>query len=97
MKLIKLPVKVLMLPVIGVLFLFCNAGKVINRLSCYVIGPFMLFLLLLIVYRAFFKDWNDCRMLAGAELVCLALVFGVTWLICQAEDLNGHLIRFVCS
>lgn len=96
-KLIKLPFKILALPVIAALFLICLLGKAATHLSAYFFGPVMLIMLIAIIVFATKARWQDCAIFGGAEVLCLVLLFGTTWIILNLEDLRKWLCKFVCS
>ncbi len=97
MKLIKLPFKILVLPVIALIWLVCLIAKAVTHLSCYVIAPFMLVIGIVLISMLFKHRWTDVGILGTVEVLCLVLLFGVTWMIANMEDLNALLIRFVRS
>ena len=41
--------------------------------------------------------WTDVAICGGIEAFCLFVLFGVTWMVANMEDLNALLIRFVQS
>lgn len=76
----KLPLKLLIL----LLFLLCAAAgilaKLAMRLSLYLIGPLMLFLLGCGIYTATKQQWSQ-TLLFLLEAVCTCAVFGASWVI----------------
>ena len=97
MKLIKLPFKIIALPVIAVIYIACLLGKALNHISCYIIGPIMLFAGIVIVVMLCKQEWSSMMVWGLVELACFIAVFGTTVLICWVEDLNGLLVKFVRS
>lgn len=77
----KLPLKLLVL----LLFLLCAAAgilaKLAMRLSLYLIGPLMLFLLGCGIYTATKQQWSQTLLLFLLEAVCTCAVFGASWVI----------------
>jgi hypothetical protein len=97
MKLIKLPFKVIAFPLVALLWLVGLLAKATVKIACYVVGPVMLFLFGLIIYVVSKQQWNHLILLGGMEAFCLLLLFGVTWMIANVEDVNGMLIEFIKS
>ena len=97
MKLMKIPFKILALPVIALIWLTCFLAKAVTHISCYVIGPFMLLVGIILIVMLTKSRWADVGICGAIEGVCLLALFGVTWMIANMEDLNALLIRFVQS
>ena len=97
MKLMKIPFKLIALPVIALIWLVCLIAKVVTHISCYVVGPFMLIVGIILIVMLTKSRWNDVAICGGIEVFCLIVLFGVTWMIANMEDLNALLIRFVQS
>lgn len=81
MKLVKLPFKILALPVMLVLGVLGLIAKSATNLSCYIVGPFMLFLGGCCVYTIVMQLWNQLAILAVLLLGCVVMLFGASWLI----------------
>lgn len=97
MKMIKIPFKIIAFPIIALLWIVCMLAKMAVKIACYVAGPVMLFLLVLIIMVFCKQEWNNLLLLAGMEAACVILLFGVTWMIANVEDINGLLIEFIKS
>ena len=97
MKLIKIPFKIIALPMIMLIWLTCFLAKAITHISCYVVGPFMLLVGIILVVMLTKSRWTDVAICGGIEAFCLIVLFGVTWMVANMEDLNALLIRFVQS
>ena len=97
MKLIKIPFKIIALPMIMLIWLTCFLAKAITHISCYVVGPFMLLVGIILVVMLTKSRWTDVAICGGIEAFCLFVLFGVTWMVANMEDLNALLIRFVQS
>lgn len=95
MRLIKLPLKLLALPVILVLLFVSLLGNIAVELSSYIWGPLMLFVFGCGISSAVQKDWNDVLLLCGIEAAGLLLVFAAAWLIGTADVLRGRLTGFL--
>lgn len=97
MKLVKLPFKILALPVMLVLGVLGLIAKLATNLSCYIVGPFMLFLVGCGIYTIVMQLWNQVAILAVLLLGCVGMLFGASWLIVFLESVNGRLADFVHS
>ena len=97
MKLVKLPFKILALPVILVLGTLGLFAKLATNLSCYIVGPFMLFLGGCCVYSIVMQLWSQLAILVVLLLGCVVMLFGASWLIVFLESVNGRLADFVYS
>ena len=95
MKLVKLPFKILALPVMLVFGALGLIAKLATNLSCYIVGPFMLFLGGCCVYAIVMRLWNQLAILAVLLLGCVVMLFGASWIIVFLESINGRLIDFV--
>ena len=76
MWLLKLPFKILALPVILLLGVFWVLGKIMTNLSAFVVGIFMLFIFLVGIFCAFQGQWGNVAFLIGVEVACLVLQYG---------------------
>lgn len=95
MKLVKLPFKILALPVMLVLGALGLIAKLATNLSCYIVGPFMLFLGGFCVYAIVMQLWNQLAILAVLLLGCMVMLFGASWIIVFLEIITGRLSDFV--
>ena len=68
MRLLKLPLKLLALPLMLPLYTF----HIVGRLA-YVIGLFMLVILACGIYQVCVRNWLNVAILFGVEAVCVAL------------------------
>lgn len=97
MKLIKLPLKLIILPLIAIIWLVCLLAKAATHIACYIIGPLMLLIGVFIAILLFEKFWPGVWSCCALEAACLILLFGTTWMVANMEDLNACLVRFVHS
>ena len=95
MKLVKLPFKILALPVMLVLGAVGLIAKLATNLSCYIVGPFMLFLGGCCVYTIVMQLWNQLAILAVLLLGCVVMLFGASWIIVILENMNDRLLSFI--
>lgn len=96
MKLVKLPFKILALPVMLVLGALGLIAKLATNFSCYIVGPFMLFLGGCCVYAIVMQLWSQLAILAVLLLGCVVMLFGASWMIILIESTTGRLFDFVC-
>lgn len=94
-KLVKLLFKILALPVMLVLGALGLFAKLVTNLSCYIVGPFMLFLGGCCVYAIVMQLWNQLAILAVLLLGCVVMLFGASWIIVFLESANGRIADFV--
>ena len=97
MKLIKLPLKILALPLIVMIKLVCIITKVVTHLTCYIISPVMILVGIILLVMLSQERWTDVWACGAIEGICLVALFGVTWMIANMEDLNRLLLKFVMS
>ena len=97
MKLVKLPFKILALPVMLVLGSLGLIAKLVTNLSCYIVGPFMLFLGGCCVYTIVMQLWNQLAILVVLLLGCVVMLFGASWLIIFFENMTGRMAGFIRS
>ena len=95
MKLVKLPFKILALPVMLVLGSLGLIAKLVTNLSCYIVGPFMLFLGGCCVYAIVMQLWNQLAILIVLLLACVVMLFGASWIIAILENMNDRLLSFI--
>lgn len=96
-KLIKLPVKLVLLPIIAIIFIACKLIKAATHLSCYIVGPGLLLVGIMIAFMAVNKRWQDCMIFGAIGAGAFGVLFLITVITCYVEDLNEHLVHFVRS
>ncbi len=92
MRLMKGVLKIAVFPLILVLGALSVIAKVVTNLSCYIVGPFMLFLAGCMVYTMVMQMWNQVAILAVLLVGCFVLLFGAAWVIVTLEDIMQRLI-----
>ena len=97
MRLLKLPLKLLALPLMLALYTLHIIGKRASNLSAYVVGLFMLVVLACVIYQVCVHDWMNVAILFGVEAVCVALQFSVMFLVELAGEWAGSLGAFLHS
>ena len=89
-KILALPL-MLFLAIVRVLFNLCA------NLSCYVLGPLMLFILGCGIYTIVKQLWSQTFLLALMEAGCLLFLFGAGYVIVLLEDWGRSLGEFIHS
>ena len=97
MRLLKLPLKLLALPLMLVLYTFHVVGRLASNPSAYVVGLFMLVILACGIYQVCVRDWLNVAILFGVETVCVALQFSAMFLVELAGEWAGSLGAFLHS
>ncbi len=97
MKVLKLLLKFFLLPFVllfGTVILLC---KLASNLSSHAVSLLMLLLFICGIITVSKQQWNQTVLLFGAEVICFAALFFVTWLIDTAEEMNCRLVDFLRS
>ena len=97
MWLFKIPVKLLILPIILILGIFNVLGNVATKMSCYVFGPAMCLLFGLAVYYLTQQSWLNVSILAVLGIICFAIPMLAGLTLCITEDWNRLLMKFLVS
>lgn len=97
MWLFKIPVKLLILPVILILGIFNVLGNVATKLSCYVFGPAMFLLFGLAFYHLTQQSWLNVSILTILGICCFAIPMLAGLVLCITEDWNRLLMKFLVS
>lgn len=97
MKLIKIPFKIIAMPLIAFIWLICFVVKTAANISCYILGPIMFITFGIIIWMAIAQNWLSCIGFLVVEAAFALLLFGTAWMIANMQDINRLLIRFVQS
>ncbi len=97
MKILKLPLKLLALPLMLVLYTIHIVGKLASHLSAYIAGLFMLVIFACGVYQVYARAWLNVAILFDVEAVCIALQFSAMFLAELAGEWAGGLGAFFRS
>ena len=93
MFIIRLLLKIVVLPVALLLSALTYILTVLACLAAYVVGPFSMLMAFLILYCIAGQRWNDVFILGAAEGICLlmyaAAVFGIGVVQSLSLKLNG--------
>ena len=94
MKAVKRIMKVVLLPLIAVLWVVDVLANLILTLGSYVIGPLMFFILCCGIYTVVKQLWNQTLLLALMEGFCVLVFFGAGWFIILMEDVKEKLVDY---
>ena len=97
MWLFKIPVKILILPVILVLGIFNVLGNVATKLSCYVFGPAMFLMFGLAFFYLTQQSWLNVSILTVLGISCFAIPMMAGFALCITEDWNRLLMKYLLS
>ena len=97
MKFIKLPFKILTLPLIAIVWLASLILKAVTYISTYFFGPVMLITGIVLVVMLFKQRWLDVGICGAIEGACFLILFAAAWMIANMQDLNAFFIRFLQS
>lgn len=95
MRFAKLPFKMLALSAILALGVLGLIAKFATNISCYMFGPFMLFLGICCIYSIVMQRWSQLAILAVLLLGCVVMLFGASWVIVLLENTTDKLSDFV--
>lgn len=71
--------------------------KTATNLSCYIMGPLMLFILGCGIYSAVQRMWSSVLILVVMEVFCMAVLFLAAEVLLKLEDLRDFLIGYLHS
>ena len=97
MKLIKLPFKILAIPLIAITWLASLILKAATYVSAYFFGPVMLITGIVLTIMLFKQRWFDVGICGVIEGACFLILLVAAWMIANMQDLNAFLIRFLQS
>lgn len=97
MRFLKLPLKLLALPLMLILYTLHIIGKLASNISAYVVGLLMLVVFLCGVVQVIQREWLNVAILFGVEAVCVALQFTAMFLAELAGEWAGGLGAFLHS
>lgn len=95
MKVVKMILKVALLPVIAVLWVVDLLANMLLTVGSYVLGPLMFFILFCGIYTVVKQLWNQTLLLALIEGFCVLVFFGAGWFIIMLEDVKERLMNCV--
>ena len=97
MRLLKLPLKLMALPLMLALYTLHIVGRLASNLSAYVIGLFMLVILACGMYQVCVQYWLNVAILFGVEAICVAFQFFAMLLVELIGEWAGGLGAFLHS
>ena len=89
--LLKLMLKILLLPVAFFLRFLCFIWNLLMQLSLWVLSPVMLFVLGCGIYTVYRQTWDQFLILLVAEFLCFVLFVGATAMVEGVEKFSGWL------
>lgn len=95
MKVVKMILKVALLPVIAVLWVADLLANMLLTVGSYVLGALMFFILFCGIYTVVKQLWNQTLLLALIEGFCALIFFGTGWFIILLEDMKEMLLNCV--
>lgn len=95
MKVVKMILKVALLPVIAVLWVADLFANMLLTVGSYVLGPLMFFIFFCGIYTVVKQLWNQTLLLVLIEGFCALIFFGAGWFIIMLEDVKERLMNCV--
>lgn len=94
MKVVKMILKVALLPVIAVFWVVDLLANILLTVGSYVLGPLMFFIIFCGIYTVVKQLWNQTLLLALIEGFCILVFFGAGWFIILLEDVKEKLMDY---
>ena len=94
MKAVKMIMRVVLLPLIAVLWVVDVLANLLLTLGSYVIGPLMFFILCCGIYTVVKQLWNQTLLLILMEGFCVLVFFGTGWFMIMLEDVKEKLVDY---
>lgn len=94
MKAVKMIMRVVLLPLIAVLWVVDVLANLLLTLGSYVIGALMFFILCCGIYTVVKQLWNQTLLLILMEGFCVLVFFGTGWFIIMLEDVKEKLVDY---
>ena len=91
-KIALLPLKLFLLPLLLITATASILFEIAAHLSCYVIGPFLLFLLGSGIYTVVHQFWSQTFLLGLAAVLCVALLMGAAMIQGLLDSLQDRLL-----
>lgn len=91
-KIALLPLKLFLLPLLLITATVSILFEIAAHLSCYVIGPFLLFLLGSGIYTVVHQFWSQTFPLGLAAVLCVALLMGAAMIQGLLDSLQDRLL-----
>ena len=94
-KILLLPVKLLVLPLILLLKIIYALAYLVTHVGTYILSPLILFVLGCGIWCATQGRWTDVGLLAGIEVMIVAVIFAAVWLLDVVQTASGGLVSFL--
>lgn len=95
MMLIRILLKILSVPLLIIFKVMELLTKTATNISCYVLGPFMLFLIGCSIYTIIMNLWTQLAILVVMLISCVIVLFCASWIIVTLENTNMKLSTFL--
>ena len=94
-KIVLLPVKLLVLPLILLLKIVYALAYLVTHVGTYILSPVILFVLGCGIWCAVQGRWTDVGLLAGIEIMIVAVIFAAVWLLDAVQTASSGLVSFL--
>ena len=94
MKVVKMIMKVVLFPLIAVLWAVDVLANLLLTLGSYVLGPLMFFILCCGIYTVVKQLWDQTLLLTLMEGFCALVFFGAGWFIILLENVKEKLVDY---
>lgn len=94
MKVVKMIMKVVLFPLIAVLWVVDVLANLLLTLGSYVLGPLMFFILCCGIYTVVKQLWDQTLLLTPMEGFCALVFFGAGWFIILLENVKEKLVDY---
>ena len=94
MKAVKMIMKVVLFPLIAVLWVVDVLANLLLTLGSYVLGPLMFFILCCGIYTVVKQLWDQTLLLTLMEGFCALVFFGAGWFIILLENVKEKLVDY---
>lgn len=94
MKVVKMIMKVVLFPLIAVLWVVDVLANLLLTLGSYVLGPLMFFILCCGIYTVVKQLWDQTLLLTLMEGFCALVFFGAGWFIILLENVKEKLVDY---
>ena len=90
--LVRIPFKLVLLPIIALVAAVYALGMALLKVSCYVMGPLMLALAGCGIYGIVTQTWYNLWIALGCEAACALVMFGGAFILSEMDALKDWLI-----
>ena len=90
-KILLLPIKLLVLPLVLLLKIIYALAYLVTHVGTYILSPVILFVLGCGIWCAAQGRWTDVGLLAGIEVMIIAVIFAAVWLLDAVQTVSTGL------